>query len=73
MAEPRIRVSAILRWRGSVLLCRHEKGDRHYWLLSQAIAHRTGEVPTFEPLEDDLEAEAHEVSARRARTRGGRY
>ena len=33
MAEPRIRVSAILRWRGSVLLCRHEKGDRHYWLL----------------------------------------
>jgi 8-oxo-dGTP diphosphatase len=33
MAEPRIRVSAILRWRGSVLLCRHEKGDRQYWLL----------------------------------------
>ncbi|HEY6150020.1 MAG TPA: NUDIX hydrolase [Gaiellaceae bacterium] len=33
MAEPRIRVSAILRWRGSLLLCRHEKGDKHYWLL----------------------------------------
>ena len=33
MAEPQIRVSAILRWRGSVLLCRHEKADRHYWLL----------------------------------------
>jgi ADP-ribose pyrophosphatase YjhB (NUDIX family) len=33
VAEPRIRVSAILRWRGSVLLCRHEKGDRQYWLL----------------------------------------
>jgi 8-oxo-dGTP diphosphatase len=33
VAEPRIRVSAILRWRGSMLLCRHEKGDRHYWLL----------------------------------------
>jgi len=33
MAEPRIRVSAILRWRGNVLLCRHEKGDRQYWLL----------------------------------------
>ena len=33
MAEPRIRVSAILRWRGSMLLCRHEKDDRHYWLL----------------------------------------
>ena len=43
------------------------------WLLSQAIAHPTGEVPIFEPLEDDLEAEAHAVSARRARTRGGRY
>jgi len=33
MAEPRIRVSAILRWRGTLLLCRHEKGDRQYWLL----------------------------------------
>jgi len=31
--EPRIRVSALLRWRGSVLLCRHEKGDKEYWLL----------------------------------------
>src|SRR5207253_10783601 len=43
------------------------------WLLSQAIAHRTGEAPALEPLEDDLEAEAHEVSAARARSRGGRY
>ena len=33
MAEPRIRVSAILRWRGSMLWCRHAKGDRQYWLL----------------------------------------
>jgi 8-oxo-dGTP diphosphatase len=32
-AEPRIRVSAILRWQGRMLLCRHEKGDRQYWLL----------------------------------------
>jgi 8-oxo-dGTP diphosphatase len=32
-AEPRIRVSAILRWHGRMLLCRHEKGDRQYWLL----------------------------------------
>jgi hypothetical protein len=24
-AEPRVRVSAILRWKGRVLLCRHEK------------------------------------------------
>jgi CobQ-like glutamine amidotransferase family enzyme len=43
------------------------------WLLAQAIAHRTGEAPALEPLEDDLEAAAHEVSADRARTRGGRY
>jgi len=32
-AEPRIRVSAILRWQGSLLLCRHEKNGREYWLL----------------------------------------
>jgi 8-oxo-dGTP diphosphatase len=31
--EPRIRVSAILRWQGNVLLCRQEKPDREYWLL----------------------------------------
>jgi 8-oxo-dGTP diphosphatase len=33
MSEPRIRVSAILRWRGRVLLCRHEKPGKEYWLL----------------------------------------
>jgi CobQ-like glutamine amidotransferase family enzyme len=43
------------------------------WLLAQAIAHRTGEAPAFEPLADDLEAQAHEVAAARARSRGGRY
>jgi 8-oxo-dGTP diphosphatase len=32
-AEPRIRVSAILSWNGRMLLCRHQKGDREYWLL----------------------------------------
>jgi 8-oxo-dGTP diphosphatase len=31
--EPRIRVSAILRREGRVLLCRHEKPGRQYWLL----------------------------------------
>ncbi len=32
--EPRIRVSALLRWEGRVLLCRHEKSGRgEYWLL----------------------------------------
>ena len=44
------------------------------WLLAQAAAHRTGgEPPEFEPLDDRLEAEAHAVSAARARSRGGRY
>jgi lipid II isoglutaminyl synthase (glutamine-hydrolysing) len=45
------------------------------WLLAQALAHRTGseEAPRFEPLPDDLEAEAHRVSAQRARDRGGRF
>jgi CobQ-like glutamine amidotransferase family enzyme len=42
------------------------------WLLAQAIAHRTGEVPVFEPLDDELEAQAHEVSSARAKARGGR-
>jgi len=45
------------------------------WLLAQALAHRTGstEAPRFEPLADELEAEAHRVSAQRARDRGGRF
>lgn len=33
MAEPRIRVSALLRWNDRILLCRHEKPGREYWLL----------------------------------------
>jgi lipid II isoglutaminyl synthase (glutamine-hydrolysing) len=44
------------------------------WLLAQAAAHRAGgQPPVFEPLDDELEAAAHAVSAGRARTRGGRY
>jgi ADP-ribose pyrophosphatase YjhB (NUDIX family) len=31
--EPRIRVSAILRWRGRILLVRHEKRGATHWLL----------------------------------------
>ncbi|MFL5955126.1 MAG: NUDIX domain-containing protein [Gaiellaceae bacterium] len=31
--EPRIRVSAMLRWQGRVLLCRQEKPGKEYWLL----------------------------------------
>ncbi|MGH2921647.1 MAG: type 1 glutamine amidotransferase, partial [Gaiellaceae bacterium] len=43
------------------------------WLLAQAFAHRAGEPPELEELLDALEAEAHAVSAGRARERGGRY
>jgi CobQ-like glutamine amidotransferase family enzyme len=43
------------------------------WLLAQAIAHRTGgDAPALEPLDDELEARAHEISAGRARARGGK-
>lgn len=40
--EPRIRVSAILRWRGRILLLRHQKGSREVWLLPGGGV-RTGE------------------------------
>jgi 8-oxo-dGTP diphosphatase len=33
VGEPRVRVSAILRWRGRILLLRHEKGEQEVWLL----------------------------------------
>jgi 8-oxo-dGTP diphosphatase len=31
--EPRVRVSALLRWHERVLLCRQEKPGKEYWLL----------------------------------------
>ncbi len=31
--EPRIRVSVILRWRGGILLVKHEKRGATHWLL----------------------------------------
>jgi lipid II isoglutaminyl synthase (glutamine-hydrolysing) len=43
------------------------------WVLAQALAHAAGtEAEPFEPLPDELEAEAHAVAAQRARDRGGR-
>jgi len=44
------------------------------WLLARALAHRLGtdEPPDLEGLPDELEQRAHEVSATRARSRGGR-
>ncbi len=44
------------------------------WLLAQALAHGSGgDPPELEPLPDELERSALEVSAARARDRGGRY
>jgi 8-oxo-dGTP diphosphatase len=52
--EPRIRVSAILQWRDRVLLCRHEKGEKEYWLLPG------GGVDSGESLVDALHRELAE-------------
>src|SRR5438876_5121883 len=45
------------------------------WVLAQALAHAAGATiaPSLAPLADDLELDAHAVSARRARDRGGRF
>jgi lipid II isoglutaminyl synthase (glutamine-hydrolysing) len=42
-------------------------------LLAEAIAHAGSSDTALEPLADDLEREAHRVSADRARARGGRF
>jgi 8-oxo-dGTP diphosphatase len=52
--EPRIRVSAILRREDRILLCRHEKGGREYWLLPG------GGVNSGESLVDALHRELQE-------------
>jgi 8-oxo-dGTP diphosphatase len=52
--EPRIRVSALLRWEDRILLCRHEKGMREYWLLPG------GGVNAGESLADALHRELNE-------------
>jgi lipid II isoglutaminyl synthase (glutamine-hydrolysing) len=43
------------------------------WLLSAALLRHTGDWVRLEPVNDELEAEAHAVSASRARARGGRF
>jgi lipid II isoglutaminyl synthase (glutamine-hydrolysing) len=45
------------------------------WVLAQALAHARGtsDAPKLDPLADELEADAHAVSTRRARVRGGRF
>ena len=53
-AEPRVRVSALLRCRGRLLLCRHEKLGKHVWLLPG------GGVHSGETLTDALDRELAE-------------
>ncbi len=53
--EPRIRVSAVLRWEGRVLLCRHEKSGREYWLLPGGGVNSGGSL--VEALRRELEEE----------------
>jgi hypothetical protein len=43
------------------------------WLISRALARRLGEPPELEPLPDELETAAKDVSAARAKSRGGRF
>jgi 8-oxo-dGTP diphosphatase len=52
--EPRIRVSALLRWEDRILLCRHEKPGKEYWLLPG------GGVNSGESLVDALHRELAE-------------
>jgi 8-oxo-dGTP diphosphatase len=52
--EPRLRVSALLEWRDRILLCRHEKPGKEYWLLPG------GGVNSGESLVDALRRELAE-------------
>ncbi|HWC32752.1 MAG TPA: NUDIX domain-containing protein, partial [Actinomycetota bacterium] len=55
--EPRIRVAAMLRREGRILLCRQEKNGREYWLLPG------GGVNAGETLVDAVQRELGEECA----------
>jgi ADP-ribose pyrophosphatase YjhB (NUDIX family) len=62
---PRIRVSALLRWHGRILLCRHEKEGKQHWLLPGGGV-QGGETLTAALLrelaeETGLAADGHEI------------
>ena len=72
--EPRIRVSAVLRWEGRVLLCRHEKSGRgEYWLLPGGGVNTVGRHVVHIIFAADLSGRSLErVTSKDAAVRGHR-
>ena len=68
MCEPRIRVSAILRWRDRLLLCRHEKRGQATSGCSRAAASSAGES-LVDALERELARGGRDRGASRSRAR----